>query len=126
MSINIEYPHGDGMKGQIGLIFGIIALIVIAIFGIWMISSIIQIFTLAITAVVICVSFLWLWAMFKKEFNLDKYMAAGLALVISVFLGVAVYQSIWYIIGLGIIVGIGYGLWKYFNQKISMFDILRG
>ena len=102
---------------MIPMILGVIIAIILATIGILALVAILEILKYATVAAVIIFSFLWLSTFIKKEFKIDKRVSLILGGIISVLLGIAVYQSWWAIMILSILLLVGYAAWEYFGGE---------
>jgi len=102
---------------MIMIIVGAIAAIILSLIAIFAFAAILELFKFVAVAGVILFSFLWLSVFIKKKFELDKNVSMILGGIISVILGVAVYQAWWAIAVLAIILTIAYIAWQYIGGE---------
>lgn len=108
-----------------GIIIGIIISLLLGGVGIYFLYTVLEMLKIVVLAFVLPFAFLELWYFFRKKFRIDKYISAGLSLVITFFIGLWIYQSWWGIVALGIMVGIGWVLFKIFVPTGLWKDIVK-
>lgn len=101
-----------------------IVVVILSIIGIVALASILEILKIVAVVIIVPFSFLWFWAFLKENFKLDEYIAIAISLVISVAIGIFIYQSWWAIMILSIVLTIGYFLWKWFTG-LSISDVMK-
>lgn len=91
-------------KGIIWMpVIGVILALVLGIVVIVSLVAILEVLKIVAIVFIIPFLFLWLWAFFKERFDLDKYISASLALVLTGFAGYWVYRSWWAIVSLAVV-----------------------
>ncbi|MHA1866389.1 MAG: hypothetical protein ACTSWZ_07775 [Candidatus Heimdallarchaeaceae archaeon] len=110
---------------MLGIILTIILVLILGIVGIWALAAILEMVKIVVLAIVIPFAFLWFWIFFKrKPFKLDKYIAASLAAIITITLGIFIYQSWWAIVIFSIVVLVLWVLYKVL-VPLPIVEIIR-
>ena len=98
-------------------IVGVIIAIIVSIIAIYAFTTILEVFRFVASAGIMIFSLLWLSVFIKQKFELDKNVSIIIAGIISVLIGIAIYQSWWAIAVLATILIIAYAIWKYIGGE---------
>jgi hypothetical protein len=113
------------MKGQVGIIIGIVIVIIFGVLAMWFLASVLELLKIVAILIAAPFAFLWFWMFFtRKPIQLDKFIGGCLSLAITISLIAFLYFSWWAIIGFGICILV---LWVIYRavMNIPFMDMLK-